>query len=76
MRTNIKIYFQEKRRQQEAGEKVTDESLKLALREYGIGKRSFASIQKAINTLEMKSLDSYLNENDKDGQDGTVASER
>ena len=70
MRTNIKIYFQEKRRQQEAGEKVTDESLKLALREYGIGKRSFASIQKAISTLEMKSLDSYLNENDKDS--GTV----
>lgn len=67
MRSRIRAYFQEKKRQQDNGEPATDESIQSAL---GLSNKSFETVKNAIWKMELKSMDSYLNESDKDS--GTI----
>ena len=67
MRSHIRAYLRERERQKAAREPATDESIAKAL---GMSYKSIQATVKAIQKMEMQSLDSYLNESDKDA--GTV----
>lgn len=67
MRSHIRAYLREKERQRTEKEPATDESIRKAL---GMSGRTFQTVIKAIQKLEMQRLDSYLNENDKES--GTI----
>lgn len=67
MRAQIRAYMREKERQKANGMPATDESIRKAL---GMSKGTLQSTLRTVRKMEMQSLDSYLNESDKDS--GTV----
>ena len=67
MRAHIRAYMREKERQKGNGMPATDESIRKAL---GMSNGTLQSTLRTIRKMEMQSLDSYLNESDKDS--GTI----